>query len=547
MGEPRYLYSTGKKIINLIQCLLFSHFVNNHSRQVYIHDGQIFLVQNSPSNTNTVLPVSVALQKIRHNARLYKGPDTVVECIKQRFADSMPENALHRTTVYMPVSSAWILKNNPHMISAAVRAFCNRDTIDMKSCRAMKHFPPEMRVYTQITFTRCLYAMLTYQNYTPDKRIGWNLPHKNHETFKAHSLGMKVACGLEILASQARSDGDVEDEKDWHLFLERLNANNYFDGNIEHSKGYCQRLEKAKEYFKMFSENHTSLTGKIAQEINNQLRNFSSANDQFNVNEMQAYNPIADNNEDWLNISPDDLDKMLAQRYGIKKTLHTDTDDDVKEAYDLSENLENFLNQKSEYDGVDYRPIFKEHNATPDNNPTEKKTNDNTIDFNPDAFQNHLNEMLDFVIPEDNFDSHSDSMSDFDDDAIDRNIQAMIENGAGSGKQSSNTTTNDIASYMEQMDRELAATTIGKSFQTKTANANASASANVKESDDDDDFDDIESFKPVDIDVNALQNLAASYQAQIGGHGPTASLLNSLGIRIDATQKIPSNKTGQSE
>lgn len=497
------------------------------------------MVQNSPSNTNTELPVSVALQKIRQNPKLYKASDAIVECIKQRFDDSTPEKTLHRTTVYMPVSAVWILKQNPQTISAAVRAFCNRDPIDMRSCRAMKHFPPEMRVYTPITMTRCQYAMLTYQNYNPDRRIGWNLPHKNHETFKAHSLGMKIGCGLEILASQARSDnGEVECEKNWHIFLERLNANGYFGDNIEHSNGYQQRLEKAKDYFKMFSDGHASHTVTIAQDINKQLRNIDSANDQFKSDGMQTYDPSTDDKDDWLNITPEDLDKMLAQRYGIKKTINTegdgnDDDDDAAEASNLGQNLEKFLNQKSEFDGIDYRPIFSEPmqmDTGNTNDKTKTKQSDTSIDFNPDAFQNHLKEMLDFVIPEDDFDSHSDSMSDFDDDAIDRNIQSMLNGEKYSNDKEQSMGKDDIAVYMEQMDRELAGTTIGKSFKTIAADR-------VKESGDEEDFDDIESFKPVDIDVNALQNLAASYRAQIGGHGPTASLLNSLGIRFDATQK----------
>lgn len=489
------------------------------------------MVQNSPSNTNTELSVSMALQKIRQNAKLYKSSDAIVECIKQRFDDSKPEKSQHRTTVYMPVSAVWILKQNPQIISAAIRAFCNRDPIDMRSCRAMKHFPPEMRIYTPITMTRCQYAMLTYHNYNPDQRIGWNLPHKNHETFKAHSLGMKIACGLEILASQVRTDDNVECEKNWHIFLDRLNANGYFGDNIEHSKGYCQRLEKAKDYFKMFTDGHASHTITIAQEIHKQLKNIDLTNDQFKTDDMQTYNSCTDDKDDWLNISPEDLDQMLAQRYGIKKTINADCDgnDDAEEACNLGQNLEKFLNQKSEFDGIDYRPIFsepKDINIT--NDKAKIKHAETSIDFNPDAFQNHLKEMLDFVIPEDDFDSHSDSMSDFDDDAIDQNIQSML-NGAKNHEQQSKTKT-DIAVYMEQMDRELSATTIGKSFRTKAAD-------NVMESDDDENFDDIESFKPVDIDVNALQNLAASYRAQIGGHGPTASLLNTLGIRFDATQK----------
>lgn len=48
-----------------------------------------------------------------------------------------------------------------------------------------------------------------------------------------------------------------------------------------------------------------------------------------------------------------------------------------------------------------------------------------------------------------------------------------------------------------------------------------------------DSFSDIESFEPVDIDVNALKNILASYQAQMGGAGPASNMLGPMGLRLD--------------
>lgn len=501
--------------------------------QVYVYNGDILLVQNSPSNTSTELPVPAALREIRQNTK-NNGSEAITNCIKQRFSDLKQEPQFHRVTVYLPASAAWLLKNNPQFISAAVRAFYNRDSIDLKSCKAMKNFPPETRVYTQVTFTRCLYAMITHQNYMPDRRTGWNLPPMSDKTYRACSIGMKIACGLEILASKAQTSGDdLEKNKGWHVFLDRLKKNEYFGENIEHSKGYCLRLEKAKEYFKMFADSQPTHTNSLANEILKQLRNFDSSHEQFNVDDMQTYEPN-DDSENWLNISPEDLDNMLAQRYGMKKAIHSgENGDDLQQANDLTENLQTFLNSKSEFDGVDYRPIFTPH---PPNKINQATSNDKTVDFNPDAFQNHLKEMLDFVLPDDqyNWDSHSD-MSDYDDEAIDRNIEMMVNGNKAGTKTQLPSEASDIAAYMEQMDRELAATTIGKSFATK-------ASINAEGCADDDDFDDIESFKPVDINVNALQNLAESYQAQLGSFGPASSLLGSLGIQFDVAQKQPADR-----
>lgn len=62
---------------------------------------------------------------------------------------------------------------------------------------------------------------------------------------------------------------------------------------------------------------------------------------------------------------------------------------------------------------------------------------------------------------------------------------------------------------MEQMDKELASTTMAKSF---------------------DRIEQGEGLKPVDIDFNLVKNLLESYTSQEGGAGPTSNILQSMGI-----------------
>lgn len=483
---------------------------------MFISGGRILLAQNDASDSESVLPISAALKRIRTNDNLYESNE-IKNCIEQRFVGTKKSALIHRACVYLPISAALLLKQNPQLISYAVRAFCNRDAIDMKACRAMKHFPPETRVYTQVTFTKCLYALLTYHSYKPNQRTGWNLPPEKHDTFNAHNLGMKIACGLEICASKVQNDcnDDVEHSKAWQVFANQLKQNGYYGDAIEGSNDYTKRLDTAKQYFRILSENHSIYVDAVARDIVVQLKNMSTLNDQYKDDMLSDYDASLNDNEDWMNISQEDFDNMMTERYGIKKTLRCSTNDDGdNDATDLAVNLNTFLSQKSEFDGVDFRPLFKdESDKTASNGDSNtQNTGNNTIDFNPESFQNHLKDMLDFVIPEDNWDSHSDSMSDMDEENIERNIDMMANAKAGS-----------FTAYMEQMDRELATTTIGSSFKTKPNPSNLG---------DDEDFDDIESFEPVDIDVNALKNLAESYKAQYGNHGPTSSLLSSLGVRL---------------
>lgn len=493
--------------------------------QVFISDGRVVLLQKTTSDGNAVLPIPVALKRVRDNTNLYKSDD-IMKCIEQRFVDSKKSTLIHRACVYLPMSAALLLKRNPQMISYAVRAFCNRDSIDLKLFRAMKHFPPETRAYTQVTFTKCLYALLSYQTYKPNQRTGWSLPDEKHETYNAHILGMKIACGLEICASKLTNEQNdsIESSKGWQVFINQLKQNGYFGDSIEGSRDFTQRTEKAKQYFRILSENHSTYVDAIAQEIHAHLKETGPLNDQYSTEVSSEYDAKLNDNEDWMDISQEDLDNMMSERYGIKKTLQYNTADD-NDAAELGVNLNTFLNQKSEFDGVDFRPMYKEEEEEDDKKPTPSSGNSNTgntgnnVDFDPDAFQNHLKHMLDFVIPEDNWDSNSD-MSDFDEENIERKIEKLTNSSAAS-----------ISAYMEQMDRELAGTTIGSSFKSKASAPDAD------DDDDDEDFDDIESFEPVNIDENTLRNMAESYKAQYGNHGPTSSLLNSIGMRMSTEQK----------
>ena len=67
-----------------------------------------------------------------------------------------------------------------------------------------------------------------------------------------------------------------------------------------------------------------------------------------------------------------------------------------------------------------------------------------------------------------------------------------------------------------------------------------------------DDFDDIDDldddFEPVAVDLNMVDNLLQSYNAQQGMPGPTSNMLGSMGIRMHSSKKSwePTNSSGSS-
>lgn len=416
----------------------------------------------------------------------------------------------HRKAVYVPIAAAALLAERPQLVAAVVRAFVHRDPIDMKACRAMKYFPPENRVRTSVVFTKYLYAMLSHSQYTPDRRTGWNLPPNHHDQFKDHSLGVKLACGFEILAAQAKPADDLETNKSWLKYVEKLNSRGYFQELLEGSQGHQRLLETAKEYFRNHVES-VPYNSEVGQDIVALLRCLEFSVEEFKEKEATL---AEDDDEIWLNVSPEDLDAMLARRYGIKKSVSANGNVD---AVELTGQLTDFLDRKSEWDGVEIKetapvaPKRKEKTTAKVqfNEPMDTSVNTSgNIDFNPDDFFRNVQRMVDLVIPEDDWESNSD-MSDFEDEDLGRNMDDM-------------TNSKSLEGYMHQMDEELSKTTIGKSFETKRK---------------EDPFDDIESFQPVDIDVNTLKNMAHSYQSQFGGPGPASSLLGSMGIKVKDDKK----------
>nr|CAI5836375.1 unnamed protein product [Callosobruchus analis] len=124
--------------------------------RVYIYDGCIHIVPPT-SDKDPTLSIMEALSEIWTHPEETVASNEIQTAIQEKlkgYPEKTKDN-LHRVKVYLPISIAAILKKKPNLIAPAVQAFCNRDTVDLKACRAMKYFPPEDRVLTRVTFTKC--------------------------------------------------------------------------------------------------------------------------------------------------------------------------------------------------------------------------------------------------------------------------------------------------------------------------------------------------------------------------------------------------------
>lgn len=175
---------------------------------------------------------------------------------------------------------------------------------------------------TSVTFTKCLYAQLVQQRFVPDRRSGYKLPPPSHPQYRAHELGMKLAHGFEILCSKCSphfSDSKkslVTTSPLWAGFLESLKKNDYFKGLIEGSAQYQERLEMAKNYFQLsINQPESSLAVSPGEEILTLLHTVS-----YDMEELkkEAANLPPEDDDQWLDLSPDQLDQLLQEAAGKK-------------------------------------------------------------------------------------------------------------------------------------------------------------------------------------------------------------------------------------
>ncbi|KAM7047965.1 protein ecdysoneless homolog isoform 1-T2 [Acridotheres tristis] len=89
---------------------------------------------------------------------------------------------------------------------------------------------------------------------------------------------------------------------------------------------------------------------------------------------------------------------------------------------------------------------------------------------------------------------------------------------------------------MNEMDRELAQTNVGRSFTTQKRGA-GSVEAASESAGPDCGAEDAE-LAPVDVDMNLVANLLESYSAQAGLAGPTSNILQSMGVNLPENRDL---------
>ncbi|XP_041473707.1 protein ecdysoneless homolog [Lytechinus variegatus] len=539
--------------------------------RVFIYRGDLHIIPK-PSNPAELafLPAGIpskshAIDVVRSHSQNTLAKLTIREAVRAR-VDEFPskvQSNFHHTHCLMPAKLAAILKHQPSLVSPAVEAFYHRDPLDLKACRIMKHFGPEDLVTSQVKFTRCLYAQLVQQSFQPDRRSGWKLPSPSSSKFKSADLGMKLAHGFEILCSHChgnKKDADTNsttppEPEDlatgarWEKFLHSLTEKGFFRGELKGSKLYKELLKSAKQFYAdMVNGNEQtcqSWFGEPGQQIMSLLDRVHCDITQLKKEEKNLPPPDSDG---WMELGIEELDDMIAKAAGKaprsapagskpkadRGQRSEGHPDEVNfDPGQVTESLKSFVDAISGLKGVEF--------------PADGGRMGD-IDFNPDEFEQAMRNILDFREPNtaDDSDSDSDLMRDRDyqsGDDTDDDEEAAEESGSCHDDE-------QIRELMDQMDRELARTEVGKSFEregvveddTETrptieqpSNQNGTATHGPSHSTrggNDEELREDDEYKPVEVDVNLLKNILESYSSQQGLAGPASNILHSMGVHV---------------
>ncbi|CAL8391448.1 unnamed protein product [Arctogadus glacialis] len=521
--------------------------------RVFIHRGQ-FQILPCPSRSSAVgIPRDVvptvpqALAFLSSNAEHCLASPKICSALRKRL-NGYPEKItsnLHRAHCFLPAGIAKVLAQRPDLIAPAVSAFYLRDLVDLQACRGFKTFPPDTRINTLVTFTRCLYAQLQQQQFTPDRRSGFTLPIRSHPQHKSYELGMKLAHGFEILCSKCRAPSSEPDapascNPQWKGFLENLKKNGYFKGQMEGSVHYRGLMTSAENFFRLSFTHGGQSAG---EEVLMLLKNSAPLNiEELKKQESQLAPADSDS---WLDLTSQDLERLLEEKSGrargIALTKPTQENGQGKREEPegeeagislvaVTQGMKSFLSAMSSHEGAE---LPWAHSNDP-------------FSFDPVSMASAMDKLLgrtdEGLDSDDLEDDDDDEEDDDDDDDEDDEKSEDVKVFFGSQGEKETETLDNLRKYMDQMDHELMDTHIGKSFNQKNRDKERPASGSTfpprgdarsqgEEAADPEQEED-EEIQPLDVDLNLVTNLLESLSSQAGLAGPASNLLQSLGFHL---------------
>lgn len=482
--------------------------------RVWINNGHLRIIPLPPSQTQAAtsrnLSLTDALDFISTSPdKLIISPfieDEAFHRIRD-YPAAIPAS-FHNALVTLPRNLAALLRTSPAYISPAIEAFYLRDPVSLRPLTTKDistlTFPPEDFVTVSVKFTKVGFAQLRSQVFdTPPAWVGVTPRLKDAKV----EMGMKVACGMEMLLADPQSQ-DKREVREMKMLLKDVE-----DGEEELPTDAEIATWEARQDDEAwldidYGEFENELSGRKGgkDRTNAEKKGFGDANAQENLRKMVS------RFEDFLNddaagaegVDDDDIDDGDSDASG--------TDSAEGEDKDVS------------FDEAEFERAMKEMMKMP---PDELETN------------GLLDEARKLAL-EDEKTAEPDGLGVDEDEEMKKVIQAMEKELKGHGAL-------DLSNGMlrKKKPTQQASTANGKSGKQKAVffgperppdmlakqdeRANESADEEIGPGDGELSSDE-EEFN--DVDLGLAKNMLESFKGQAGLSGPAGNLMRAMGVNM---------------
>uniref|UniRef100_A0A2A4JKI8 Protein ecdysoneless n=1 Tax=Heliothis virescens TaxID=7102 RepID=A0A2A4JKI8_HELVI len=406
----------------------------NTENRVFIFNHHIHIIPPQVVPLEDKLELQKALRIIKETPHLTQASNEIQEAILNRignYPDKFMEH-IHKAAVTLPSNLATLLTLKPSLVAPIIDAYCNHDVIDANCCKKINF---DDCITVEIKFTKFLYASLMHS-----KIISGAKHIAGVKNDKKNILGLKLMCGFQIIMNKA-SGKDLYSSKEYNRFLKSLKQNGYFRNNIEGSKEYSSLLERAQQYYSTVECPVSSQVSTVITELM-ASNEFSTLKQSLKSMQLVEQSNNLGDNEDWLNINPEQLNQLLYTRYGKKSKMKSD---DLVTSQRITEELSSFLKETSDYEGIE---TDRNELSEPD-----------SINFESDKFVSCIEKMLKMLSTgsghcetdesDDDYDSTYFNEND-DSDECDKELQAKLEKNTTENLKDSQSVVGNIIQSMKE-------------------------------------------------------------------------------------------------
>ncbi|KAG8900124.1 hypothetical protein FRB99_006220 [Tulasnella sp. 403] len=294
---------------------------------------------------NSYITIEHALRLVR-NTNVRTKADEAVQAAIQRKIKGYPAvfpQHMHKTRAFLPADIVFALSRNPSLVQKSIEAFYTRDALQLRAVAKMARFPPSTSVYTNVTMTRTAYAQLMGQKFHLPKVFGKWSEAEGSKEWRWKDVGMKVACGFEMLYAENRSkplanqggSESTEALKDalrrdpaYKSYLDSLKRAEYFpstevEGSAKWNDLESKAAKKWVEVRKKENANRPSFTAMVDEAISLATPYKDSVLSSSTVD-------VEEDSDQWMTVTPEELERTLESGRQASSAMDLDTPNNAK-------------------------------------------------------------------------------------------------------------------------------------------------------------------------------------------------------------------------